>query len=169
MTTISRCIISSTPRAWLSGLRAAFSAVLAAALATLLVACGGGSSGTAANNGGLGSCGADCGAALITLQDAAGDFQSYTVDIVSLKLRKASGALVETLPATTRVDFAQLVSLSELVSAGQIPAGDYVGATVTLDYANASIAADDGNGGSVALTPVDTNGNVLDGRVDLSV
>ncbi|MGB8694349.1 MAG: hypothetical protein WCD08_12660, partial [Steroidobacteraceae bacterium] len=42
-------------------------------------------------------------------------------------------------------------------------------ATVTLDYANASIAADDGNGGSVALTPVDTNGNVLDGRVDLSV
>ena len=61
------------------------------------------------------------------------------------------------------------MSLSELISAGQIPSGDYVAATVTLDYGNASIAADDGAGGSVALTPVDTNGNALTGRMDLDV
>lgn len=145
------------------------STLLAAVLATVLAGCGGGMADSAGSGGTMGSCGADCGAALITLQDAAGDFQSYTVDVVSLKLRKASGAVVETVPATTRVDFAQLVSLSELISAGQIPSGDYVGATVTLDYSNASITADDGNGGSVALAPVDTQGNAITGRIDMSV
>ena len=88
------------------------------------------------------------GAAMVTLQDAAGDFQSYTVDVVSIKLTKASGAAVETVPATTRVDFEQLVDLSELISAGQIPAGEYVGATITLDYSNANIVAEDATGGS---------------------
>jgi hypothetical protein len=143
--------------------------LLATALAALLVACGGGSPVAGGGTGGMGSCGTDCGAALITVQDAAADFQSYTVDVVSLKLRKASGAVVETVPATTRVDFAQLVSLSELISAGQIPSGDYVAATVTLDYSRASITADDGSGGSLALTPVDTKGNALTGAIDLNV
>ncbi len=173
MTTTPPGMSAVTLKIWRSRFPAALSAVLVAACTTLLVACGGGGSagiaGNSSNNGGLGSCGADCGAALITLQDAAGDFQSYTVDVVSLKLRKASGAVVETLPATARVDFAQLVSLSELISAGQIPSGDYVAATVTLDYGHASIAADDGAGGSVALTPVDTHGNALTGRMDLDV
>ena len=173
MTTTPQRIASGTLKDWHCRFPGALSAMLTAAFATMLVACGGGdSSGTAGNSGnsgGVGNCGTDCGAALITLQDAAGDFQSYTVDVVSLKLRKASGAVVETLPATTRVDFAQLVSLSELISAGQIPSGDYIAATVTLDYGNASITADNGTGGSVALTPVDINGNALTGRIDLDV
>ena len=143
----------------------------AAAMAALLVACGGGSGNMGGSNTGVNgtTCSGSCGSTLITMQDAAGDFLSYTVDVVSLKLRKASGAMVETLPATTRVDFAQLVDLSELISAGQIPAGDYVAATMTVDYSNASITADDGAGGSVALTPLDTDGNALTGPVDLSV
>ena len=103
------------------------------------------------------------------MQDAAGDFLNYTVDVVSLKLRKASGAVVETLPATARVDFAQLVDLSEVISAGQIPAGDYVAATLTLNYSNASINADDGNGGSLVLAAQDANGNALTGPIELSV
>lgn len=128
----------------------------------LLAACG--SSGTSApqmTN--------DTSAAIVTLQDAAGDFQSYTVDVVSLKLTKASGAVVETLPATARVDFAQLVDLSELISAGQIPSGDYTGATLTLDYHNASITAEDASGGSLALTPQDASGNPLSRAIDLTV
>ncbi|HLQ13749.1 MAG TPA: hypothetical protein VK130_10985 [Steroidobacteraceae bacterium] len=138
--------------------------------AALLVACGGSGDMGGSNNGGSGAaCTGSCGSSLITMQDAAGDFLSYTVDVVSLKLRKASGATVETLPATTRVDFAQLVDLSELISAGQIPAGDYVAATMTVDYSNASIMADDGTGGAVALTPRDTNGNTLTGPLDLTV
>ena len=54
------------------------------------------------------SCG-DCGTTYVTVTDADGDFLSYTVDVVSLKLQRASGATVETLPATTRIDFAQYV------------------------------------------------------------
>ena len=170
MRTNPQHIKSNPPRGWSSRIQGLGNTLLATVFASLLLACGGGSAGSSmGNTGGTGSCGADCGAALITLQDAAGDFQSYTVDVVSLKLRKASGAVVETVPATTRVDFAQLVSLAELISAGQIPSGDYVAATITLDYSNASISADDGNGGSVALAPVDTQGNAITGRIDLSV
>ena len=168
MTMNNTRIMSGGTTPWRAGMQALRGVLLATLCATALAACGGGSAGNAPA-GGASGCGTDCGAALITLQDAAGDFQSYTVDVVSLKLRKASGAVVETVPATTRVDFAQLVSLSELVSAGQIPSGDYVAATVTLDYSNASISADDGNGGSVALSPVDASGNAITGRIDLGV
>ncbi|MFM2289013.1 MAG: hypothetical protein RL684_2156 [Pseudomonadota bacterium] len=151
-----------------SGLRALAAALLAT---SLLAACGGGGSASMGGGGGGGTsaCTGSCGSALMTLQDAAGDFQSYTVDVVSIQLTKASGAAVETLPATARVDFAQLVNLSELFTAGQIPAGDYVAASVTLDYSNASILADDGNGGSVTLSPVDANGVAITGQVKLDV
>jgi hypothetical protein len=156
----------STPRA---GRRHFMGATLALA-ATLLAACGGGGSAGMSSAPAPTACDASsCGTGLLTIQDAAGDFLSYTVDVTSLKLTKASGAVVETLPATTRIDFAQLVSLTELVSAGQIPAGDYVGASITLDYANASILADDGNGGSVTLTPVDSTGAAITGTVTLGI
>jgi hypothetical protein len=137
-------------------------AIAATVTTALLAACGGSGTGSSQMQNGTG-------AAVISLQDAAGDFQSYTVDVVSLRLTKASGAVVETLPATARVDFAQLVDLSELISAGQIPSGDYVGATITLDYSNASISAEDASGASEALTPLDANGNPLTGTLDLAV
>ena len=159
MSLISDNFRSNPPRGWRSRLLA-----LAATLTTaMLAACGGGSgdSSIAPVN--------EMGVAMVSLQDAAGDFQSYTVDVVSLKLTKASGASVETLPATTRVDFEQLVDLSELISAGQIPSGEYVGATITLDYSNASIIAEDASGGSETLTPLDVNGNPLTGTIDLTV
>ena len=166
MSANSDTITFNAPARWVAGLLKASATLVAA----LLVACGGSGDMGGSNNGGSGTaCSGSCGPALITMQDAAGDFLSYTVDVTSLKLRKASGATVETLPATTRVDFAQLVDLSELISAGQIPAGDYVAATMTVDYSNASINADDGAGGAVALTPLDTDGNALTGPVDLTV
>src|ERR1700754_2507435 len=49
-----------------------------------------------------------CGSMVMTMTDAAGDFLSYQVSLVSLQLKKADGTLVETLPATTSVDFTQL-------------------------------------------------------------
>ena len=157
---IASDVKSNAPAPWRSrilGLAATF-------VAGLLTACGGSGSSSSAPQ-----VSADNGSALITLQDVAGDFLSYTVNVVSLKLTKASGADVETLPATARVDFAQLVDLSELVSAGQIPTGEYVGATLTLDYSSASITAEGTSGESVALTPQDTNGNALTGSLDLAV
>src|SRR2546426_381667 len=84
----------------------------------LLAACGGGMS-----SGGMPgptSCGSSsCGGAMVTMTDAKGDFLSYTVNLTSLQLQTAAGASVETMPAVTKVDFAQLVDLTEVISAGQ--------------------------------------------------
>jgi hypothetical protein len=114
----------------------------AAALTIGLAACGGGggngmSGGTTPAPQGCTS--ATCGNAMLTLTDAPGDFASYTVNVTSLQLQKADGTMVETLPVSTTVDFTQLVDLTELVTAAQIPQGEYVAATMTLDYTNASI------------------------------
>lgn len=111
---------------------------------------------------------ATCGPTVMTVTDAAGDFLSYQVNLVSLQLQKADGTMVETLPATTAVDFAQLIDLSEVLSARQIPPGDYVAAQVTVDYTNASIMIDDGSGNAVAVKPVDATGAAL-GQLQLMV
>jgi hypothetical protein len=105
---------------------------------------------------------------MMTLTDAAGDFLSYKVNLVSLQLKKSDGTLVETLPATTAVDFVQLIDLSEILSARQIPAGEYVAAQVTVDYTKATIMVDDGTGAGVALMPVDSTGAAL-GQLQMMV
>jgi hypothetical protein len=132
----------------------------------MLTACGGGSPPSSSNGPPSAVC-ADCGTTFIAITDADGDFRSYTVDVVSLKLKKANGTLVETLPATTRIDFAQLVDLTEFFTAATIPGGDYVAATLRLDYGNADIAVEQ-NGAPVAAHAVDANGAAL-GIVDVTV
>ena len=74
---------------------------------------------------------------MVTMTDAKGDFLSYIVTLTSLQLQTAAGATVETIPATTKVDFSKLVDLSEVLSAGQIPPAEYVSAKLTIDYSNA--------------------------------
>jgi hypothetical protein len=140
----------------------------------LLAGCGddmGGSMGSASNTSATPTaCGSSsCGPSVVTMTDAKGDFLSYTVNLTSLQLQTAAGATVETLPSVTKVDFAQLVDLTEVISAGQIPAAEYVGATLTLDYTGANITADDGTGAAVALKPVDANGAALAAPVTVSV
>ncbi|HEX3602784.1 MAG TPA: hypothetical protein VHU43_01735, partial [Steroidobacteraceae bacterium] len=138
-------------------------------LMTALSACGGGmgyssasAPATPAASAAPASCtDSTCGPMVVTMTDAAGDFLSYQVSLVSLQLQKADGTKVETLPATTAVDFAQLIDLSEILSARQIPPGDYVAAQVTVDFTNASIMVDDGTGTGVALKPVDSAGAAL--------
>jgi hypothetical protein len=105
---------------------------------------------------------------VMTVTDAAGDFLSYQVNLVSLQLQKADGTMVETLPATTAVDFVQLINLSEILSVRQIPPGDYVAAQVTVDFTNASIMVDDGTGTGVAVKPLDSSGAAL-GQLQLMV
>jgi hypothetical protein len=105
---------------------------------------------------------------VMSMTDAAGDFLSYQVSLVSLQLAKADGTMVETLPATTAVDFVQLIDLSEILSARQIPPGDYVAAQVTVDFTGASIMVDDGTGNGVAVKPVDATGAAL-GQLQLMV
>lgn len=118
-----------------------------------LSACGGGSGGASA---------ASTGVVNIGLTDAAGDFLTYTIDVTSLTLTKADGAVVQTLPQKTRVDFAQYADLTEFLTGATVPAGDYVGATLQADFTNADIEVDDGSGTPVKVSAAnirDSNGN----------
>jgi len=102
----------------------------------------------------------DDGEIVVSLTDAAGDFASYTVDVLSLNLTKANGAEVATLPLSTRIDFAQYTEMTEFLTAATIPSGTYVSATMTLDFQNADIWAEDENGDNVQVTDiVDENGD----------
>src|SRR6266699_1506792 len=93
----------------------------------------------------------DEGVVAIGLTDARGDFLTYTVDVTSLTLAKADGTFVQTLPQRTRIDFAQIVDLTEFMTAATIPADTYVSATLNVDYTNADIRVDDGTGTPVAV------------------
>ncbi len=132
-------------------------AALALALGAL-VACGSGTGGVGTNASG-GTVTAQTGAAMVTLTDAPGDFLSYLVNVTSVQLKRADGTVVETLPATTQVDFAQLVNLSEVLSAKQVPAGTYTSVSLTLDYATASIVVDNSPGASITVPAA----NILNG------
>jgi len=152
--------------------RSALSRLGAFAVALVFTACGGTggvSSNPTANNvpPPSASCATDCNSVLVAMTDADGDFLSYTVDVVSLELKRPNGTVVEMLPATTRIDFAQLVDLSELITVGTIPNGAYFAVSMRLDYGNAEITVERG-GVPVAAQAVDASGNAL-GIVDVHV
>jgi len=113
-----------------AGIRLFVMALSIIGLSSGLIACGGGT-GSDSNS--------QNGEVLIGLTDALGDFQTYTVDVVSLTLTKANGAVVETLPVQTTVDFAQYTEMTEFLTAATIPSGVYTKASMVLDYSNANI------------------------------
>ena len=114
------------------------------------------------SSGGSGSdaASATTGQALVSLTDAAGDFLSYTVDVQSLTLTKLNGSVVETLPLTTRVNFADYVEMTEFFTAATIPSGTYTSARMRLDFSAADLQVEDANGNAVSV-PV---GNIRDGN-----
>jgi hypothetical protein len=121
-----------------------------------------GTSGSAGSGTSAQSCSTGCGGAMISLSDAAGDFDSYIVNVVSLQLTRSDGTVVQTLPVSTQVNFAQLVNLSEIVSTAQIPAGRYVSASITLDFSGATIVVDNGSSGVTIAA-----GNIIDGATSM--
>jgi len=132
--------LSFARRCWQAARPLSLRLAAAGVAAALLVnACGGGGPALTVNQA--------SGTAIVTLTDMPGDFLSYMVNVVSLKLTRADGSTVETVPVSTTVDFAQLVNLSEVISAQQVPAGDYTGVALTLDYGSATIVVDNGSGG----------------------
>ena len=97
---------------------------------------------------------------IIGLTDAEGDFISYTVDVAYITLTRANGRVVQVLPATTRVDFAQYTELTEFVTAAMVPLGAYRHVTMTLDYSNADIRVENAAGDAVQVTDIhDSDGN----------
>ena len=137
-------------------------------LVALLGACGSGSYGSSGMSGSQSCGGYGCGTAVVTITDASGNFLTYQVTLVSLQLQHADGGGVETLAVSTKVDFAKLVRLSEVLGTTQIPPGEYSGATVTLDYTGANIIVDDGSATGLAVAAVDSTGKTL-GQLTLNV
>ena len=83
---------------------------------------------------------------MVSLSDAPGDFVSYLVTVDSLSLSRSDGTTVQIVPAATQVDFAQLVNLSEVIGAHEVPPGNYTSAQMTLDYSNATIVVSTASG-----------------------
>jgi hypothetical protein len=109
----------------------------------------------------------ECGTVLLGMTDADGDFLSYSVDVVSMTLEKASGVTVEVMPASTRIDFASYVDLTELVTASLVPPGVYVAGTITLDYSAAEVFVE-AAGNTKAATVLDADGEAL-GRAEFRI
>jgi hypothetical protein len=86
----------------------------------------------------------DAGTLLISVTDAEGDFVGYSVDVLSVTLQRLGGGTVEVLPATTRIDFAQLTELSDLLAVATLAPGDIVGGKIRLDYSNAEVFVESG-------------------------
>ncbi|VAX32693.1 hypothetical protein MNBD_NITROSPIRAE01-1152 [hydrothermal vent metagenome] len=124
--------------------------------ATVLTGCGSSGGGSDA----VTAASLEKGDVVISLTDAEGDFEKYEVDIASIMLTRKNGDKVETLPLTTRVDFAQYVQLSEILTTGTIPLGAYTHATMVLDYSNADIQVEV-DGVSTPAVAQDVDGNSL--------
>jgi hypothetical protein len=137
-------------------------ALLAASL--LLAACGGEASTTSTPEQPTASCElsdsstfSECGTVLVAFTDADGDFLNYTVDILSLQLETADGRVVETMPASARINFTDYVDLNELVTVATVPPATYVAGTVRFDYSDAEIFVAVSEG-SKAATVTDLDG-----------
>lgn len=129
---------------------------LAALAAAGLAGCGGSSSAPASNSAPP----ADTGTLLVSITDADGDFVGYTVDVLSITLERRGGGSVEVLPAATRIDFAQLTELSDLLAVATLAPGDFVGGTIRLDYGNAEVFVESA-GNVVRANVVGTDGTPL--------
>ena len=148
--------------AWTLGARHLLSGLLVLA-ALALAGCGGsGSNPAAALSPPVSSkqtpCSSGCGTAVVSLTDAPGDFVSYIVKVDSLTLTRSNGSVVQTVPTTSQVDFSQLVNLSEVLSAEQLPPGNYTSAQLTLDYSNADIVVSTASGNVTVPTANLING-----------
>jgi hypothetical protein len=119
----------------------------------------------------LGALAACNGTAVVTLTatPSTDTFLAYRVGLVSVQLQTSSGQTVaKVLPASTTVDLARLVDLSEVVGAATANAGTFKRAVVTLDYGAAQIVYDNGTPEGLALTPLGSTGQAL-GQVTLTL
>jgi hypothetical protein len=109
----------------------------------------------------------DSGTLLISLTDADGDFLGYSVDVLSVSLQRRGGGTVEVLPGATRIDFAQLTELSDLLAVATLAPGDIVGGKVRLDYGTAEVFVES-EGEVVRANVVGANGAPL-GLTELEI
>lgn len=116
--------------------------------------------GCTSQSGNTGTESEESGDVIISLTDAEGDFVNYSVNVLSLTLTKDNGVVVETLPLTTQIDFAQYTEMTEFLTSSTVPHGIYTKATLMLDYHESDIRVEDIDGNSVKIETIkDTDGN----------
>ncbi|MEM7363124.1 MAG: DUF4382 domain-containing protein [Pseudomonadota bacterium] len=103
----------------------------------------------------------ETGTLMISLTDAEGDFVAYTVDVDALRLNRANGDVVETLPLSTRVDFTELTEVTEFLSIVTVPAGQYDSVSLDLDFTDAEILVQDDMGNAIVADVEDGTGAAL--------
>jgi len=108
-----------------------------------------------------------CGEVRIALTDANGDFLSYAVDLVSIRLERSNGDTVQVLPTRQRVDFVALSDVSEFAAVAEIRTGSYERALVRLDFSGAAVSVEV-DGAPAAAQVVDANADAL-GIVNLEI
>lgn len=111
-------------------------AIFASLTVLTLTACGGGGGDEDP------TASAETGSVYLGLTDADGDFLRYEVDVLGIRLERADGTEVDTLPRSTRLDFARYVDLTEFFTSARVPAGHYPRARITLDYTDADVWVD---------------------------
>lgn len=146
----------------LNSVKKLFLATILSGITLLFAACGGG--GSSSEEAVIDD--DTTGKLMLSLTDAEGDFLSYAVDVTSIKLTKNNGQVVEVIPNSTTVDFAQYVELTEFFTAADLPNGVYNDVTISLDYSNAEIVIEDAEGNPQPATIVDSEGNAV---VEISV
>jgi len=97
----------------------------------------------------------------VALTDAEGDFLTYEVDVSGIVMTRSNGAVVNVLPNTTRVDFAQYVEVTEFLTVLDAPSGRYTSASITLDFSEANITVQDESGSPISANVVDSVGQTL--------
>ncbi len=106
---------------------------------------------------------------VVGLTDAPGDFISYRVGVKSLQFKRSNGAVIETLPTATEIDFAQYVEATEFITTATVPAGRYDEVSMVLDYSNAQITVEAEDGGAAETTVVDADGNPVTGDLTMQL
>ncbi len=105
--------------------------------------------------------------ATVVLTDAASDeVEMFEVDVKDIVLTRLNGSTVSVMPRTTRVDFSSLETVSELIVGLAIPAGTYIGMSMTLDFSNASVCI---VGQTTPATVLDPMGGMITGDVDVQI
>src|SRR5262245_66184711 len=103
----------------------------------------------------------------VALTDSASDeLSQFEVDVSNIVLTKLNGATVSVMPRTTRIDFVELESVNELISAVDLESGIYTRVTLTLDFANAAVLL---VGQTTPATVNDESGATIAGTVDVAV
>ncbi len=132
-----------------------------------LAACSGGGGGGSAGGGGGGGGSTQTGETSFSVTDASSDqIETFTVDVTDISLTRPGGAVLHTLPATARIDFADLVNESQLLTAYGALAGTYTSVSMTLDFSNANVIL---SGQTTPATIKDHDGNVVNGPITLPI